>query len=90
VKFLYSEKFNRKINVIAKSNRDLAKEVFELIELLNDDPYNPGLRLHKLRNDFEEYWSISAGDNLRIVFYYIEDTIVLFDIGGHEEVYEEN
>ena len=33
------------------------------------------------------YWSISIKGNLRIIFEYIENGIILLDIGTHDDVY---
>jgi addiction module RelE/StbE family toxin len=90
VKVLYSARFKKKLKNLIKSRRELGAEIGEIIQLLLDDPKNLGLRLHKLNDDLGEYWSVAVNDDLRIVFYYLGNTVVLLNIGTHEEVYKMN
>ena len=85
-----SSRFRKRLKEIAKGNRERQKEIREVIKLLESNPEYPGLRLHQTRHNYEEYWSISLADDLRIVFYYFGENIVLVDIGSHQKVYEEN
>lgn len=90
MKALYSSKFKSKLKLIARGNRELAMEIGEVVQLLLDDPNNPGLRVHKLSGDHDEHFSASVGENIRIIFYYMGGNIVLVNIGTHEEVYRMN
>ena len=73
-----------------KDNKVRQKEIREVIKLLESNPEYRGLRLHRTRHNYEEYWSISLTDDIRIIFQYSDKNIILINIGKHEEVYEEN
>lgn len=63
---------------------------WESIELFTIDPFNPGLRTHKLTGQLKDLWSFSINYNVRAVFYFTKDNprkAVLIDIGTHDEVY---
>lgn len=90
MKILYTSRFKKKLRNLIKGKQELSIEVGEIVQILLDDPKNIGLRVHKLKNDLREYWSVAVHDDLRILFYYSENTIVLTSIGSHEEVYKMN
>ena len=79
----YSQKFGKLI----KRNPDLSKNVDKKLQLLIADRNYPSLRLHKIEMVGEAVWSISVNLKLRILFSYVADGILLFDIGSHDEVY---
>jgi len=47
------------------------------------------LRLHKLKGELKEYYSVSVDKNYRIIleFMITEQGVILLDIGSHDEVY---
>jgi mRNA-degrading endonuclease YafQ of YafQ-DinJ toxin-antitoxin module len=59
------------------------------VRLLQQNPYHPSLRLHKLQGDLKEYFSVSLDMEYRIImdFIIIDEQIYLIDIGSHDEVY---
>lgn len=77
----------RKFRKLVKRNPDLGDKVDRKLQLLVADRNYPGLRLHKIEMVGEAVWSISVDLKLRILFSYVEDGILLFDIGDHNEVY---
>ena len=60
---------------------------------LVDDPFSASLDTHKLKGVLAGLWACSAAYDCRIVFEFIRsegqpnETILLIDIGSHEEVY---
>jgi len=58
-----------------------------------NDPFDPGLRTHKLRGQLEGLWACWVEYDCRVVFAFetdpqgSEDMIVLIDIGTHDQVY---
>jgi mRNA-degrading endonuclease YafQ of YafQ-DinJ toxin-antitoxin module len=67
----------------------LLKKYEKTIVLLGENPYHPSLRLHKLRGELKEYYSVSIDMEYRIIldFVVIDKKIFLLDIGSHSEVY---
>ena len=79
----YIRRFKKQV----KKNRSIGNQVDKKIVLFLQDKNHPSLRLHKLSGQFENMWSISINDSIRILFHYVDDGIVLGDIGSHDEVY---
>lgn len=61
------------------------------LELLEADPSNPRLKVHKLHGPLQGSWACTAGPDLRIVFRYVQhegsEAILLETVGTHDEVY---
>jgi len=61
--------------------------------LLEENPFDPSLKSHKLTNNLSQYWSCSVNYDYRIIFTFSVDNItqetliILVDIGSHDEVY---
>ena len=72
---------------LTKKNPQLVEKIKEKVSLFQIDPTYPSLRLHKLAGKEIEQWSISISSNIRVVFQYTTDGILLTDIGSHDEVY---
>ena len=51
------------------------------------DPQDPLLRTHKLNGDLDDYWAFSVDRNLRVLFRWDGDIVVLLTLGSHDEVY---
>ncbi len=80
-----SDRFEKKLKKLVKSNRPLKSQVNKTIKELSCDIEHPSLRLHKLVG--RNYWSVSVNKSVRIVLRWNEDKLYLLDIGKHEEVY---
>lgn len=61
----------------------------ESIHLLQIEPYNPSLKNHPLHGEQIGLRAISAGGDLRLVFYEINEykKVVFLRVGTHEQVY---
>jgi mRNA-degrading endonuclease YafQ of YafQ-DinJ toxin-antitoxin module len=70
-----------------KHNVEKERTVKVRIEQFRLNPKNPLLRVHKLKGYKEDTWSFSVGYNLRILFTKKDNTVLLVDIGTHDEVY---
>jgi mRNA interferase YafQ len=59
--------------------------------MLCENPYSYALSTHKLSGEFREFLSCKCGYDCRIVFSIKNidgvDSIILIDIGKHEDVY---
>ncbi|MFB2878745.1 type II toxin-antitoxin system YafQ family toxin [Floridanema aerugineum] len=60
---------------------------------MENDPFTPSLKSHKLTGSLEGLWSCSVAYDCRIIFTFSQDedsqesVIVLVDIGSHDEIY---
>lgn len=72
---------------ITKKNKLVSIQAQEALRQFIQDPKTPSLRLHRLKGKQFDNWSISVSSNIRILFTYIKDGILLIDMGTHDEVY---
>jgi mRNA interferase YafQ len=85
--------FKRSFKRLTRKNPQLQDRILDVLELLSNDPFTPSLKSHKLSGKLEGFWSCSVGYDCRIIFTFRtdattgEDSIVLVDIGSHDEVY---
>lgn len=83
----YSQYFIKRYRKITKKNQQLKQSIKKVINQFIKSPRHPTLHLHKLKGKMVDDWSISVEANMRIIFTYIKDGILLVDIGSHDEVY---
>lgn len=58
------------------------------LKLFLQEPLNPQLRIHPLKGKFFGYWSMNISGDLRALYYYEGDTVVVFAlIGTHSQLY---
>jgi addiction module RelE/StbE family toxin len=88
-KIIITDDFYKKAKKIFKKHKDIINRYQKTLELLENNPYHPSLRLHKLQGKLFEYYSVSITMEYRIIIdFIIEDgQIILVDIGSHDEVY---
>jgi mRNA interferase YafQ len=76
---------------LVKKHPQAAEGLRSTLEMLAEDAFNPRLRTHKLKGEFESSWACNAGYDLRIVFEFIQheeaEAILLLTVGTHDEVY---
>ena len=86
-------KFKRSFNKFVKRNTKLQQQIEETLSKMESDLFEHSLGTHKLCGELEGLQSCSCGYDCRIVFSVQQDkmtkteTIVLLDIGTHDEVY---
>jgi addiction module RelE/StbE family toxin len=89
----WSSRFTRSFAKKTKQREDVRKKIVDIMRLLEENPFQPILKTHKLRGIFDGSFACSVEYDLRIVFDFVknpvtsEDEILLIDIGSHEEVY---
>ncbi len=59
------------------------------IKLLQTNPTHPSLRMHKLQGKMKQFYSVSIDMKYRVVvdFIVVDKTIIMIDIGSHDDVY---
>lgn len=78
------ESYERKLGNFLK-HPELIKPYSKTLQLLEIDPYHPSLRLHTLKGNLKDRYSVSINMKYRIVIdFIIEDKqITLTNIGNH-------
>ena len=93
MKLVAHKSFKRAFKKLIKKNPQLQDKVLGILDLLENDPFTPSLKSHKLTGDLDRYWSCSVNYDCRIIFTFSQDEhseetlIILVDIGSHDEVY---
>ena len=88
-KLLETKSYIKKIKKFLKKHPNLFRKYEKTIYILEQNPFHPSLRLHKLQGDLKEFYSVSIDLEYRIIidFIIIDKQIFLIDIGSHDEVY---
>ena len=83
--FRYLPKFKKQF---AKLTPKLQMQFGERVKLFQTDPTNIQLRIHPLKGQFAGYWSMNISGDLRALYYYEGDEVILFAlIGTHSQLY---
>jgi addiction module RelE/StbE family toxin len=72
---------------LTKRNSSLDPQLSKVLETLENDPFAPSLKTHKLKGNLAGLYACSLTHDLRIIFELISNTVHLIDIGTHDEVY---
>jgi len=93
MKIVAEKRFKKAFKRVIKKNPLLKNKVLETIDLLENDPFTPSLKSHKLTGNLANLWSCSVTYDYRIIFTFTQDidspdmVLILIDIGSHDEVY---
>lgn len=89
----WSSSFKRAFKKTVKNAPELTEKITAAIKLLEQNPFDPKLKSHKLTGILQDNWACSAAFDLRIIFTFVqnpstsETEILLINVGTHEEVY---
>ena len=90
-KLIWTPKFLKSAENIITRHPELSESFKQRIRMLEDNPFNPALRTHKLKGPLSGYYACSLNYNYRIVFEIekreSDELIILIQIGTHDEVY---
>ena len=88
----FSPACKKRLLSLKAKNRVLFNKATKQVKLFQLNPDHPSLRLHKLKGNLENTWSISISRSIRMVFYYRlknkQKRAVFITIGTHDEVYQ--
>jgi mRNA-degrading endonuclease YafQ of YafQ-DinJ toxin-antitoxin module len=88
IRIHWDDSFRRSYRRRIKGNPDLERHFRQSVELFAAHPHHPRLRTHKLSGTLKDLWAFSCGYDCRVVFTFLaERTVLLIDIGSHDEVY---
>jgi addiction module RelE/StbE family toxin len=88
-KLLISDEYKKKLTKFLKKHSNMLDRYSKCLFILEQDPYHPSLRIHKLKGRLAEFYSISINMEYRVIIDFIikDDEIILVDIGTHDDVY---
>ena len=89
MKLRKTERYASKEKKFFKKHPDLVTKYGDVLEKLSFDIFEPSLKLHRLKGSLSDYHAVSLTYEYRIVLMIqiINDEIVLFNIGTHNDVY---
>jgi len=78
----------KKLREIRRKDKPLFLRIQKQLKLFQINPRHNSLRLHKLRGELKNAWSISIDKNYRLLYIEDEKSVYFFDIGTHDQVYK--
>ena len=86
---IQTEKYKKRAIKFFKKHKTLLPKYEKCIAHLESNPFHPSLRLHKLKGELRDFYSVSIDMEYRIIidFVIVDDRIILIDIGSHDEIY---
>ncbi len=89
IKILTTKTYEKQFAKFKKQHPELKNQYVKTIELLEQNPYHPSLRLHKLQGNLQEFYSVSLNMKFRILLDFIiqDEKIILLNIGSHDNLY---
>ena len=92
-KLVWDSSFRRAFKGRTRNDLALQTRIFDTLDQLVADPFQPMLRTHKLKGNLAGMWACWVEYDCRILFLFARDTegtedvIVLVDLASHDEVY---
>lgn len=85
----YTKQYEKRLFKFLKRHREIVEKYKKTILLMEQNPFHPSLRLHKLSGKLEELHSVSIDMQYRITieFYIKDNRIIPVNIGTHDDVY---
>ncbi|MBW4692333.1 MAG: type II toxin-antitoxin system mRNA interferase toxin, RelE/StbE family [Lyngbya sp. HA4199-MV5] len=84
----FSTSFRRAFKKRIRGNAELEARFWQKVEQFTIDPFDQGLKTHKLSGKLKEMWSFSIDYDERVLFYFTENGNVVFvDIGSYDQLY---
>ena len=82
-----SGSFNKKLGEFLSNHPELQIKTKRTLELLAKDVFYPLLKTHKLSGTLKIFYSANINYQYRIVFLFDKESVILVNIGSHDEVY---
>ncbi len=86
---VYTDSYIKRASRFVKKHPDLIPQYQKILKLLEINPNHPSLRLHPLKGNLKNLYSVSINISYRITleFFITEKEIILVNVGHHEEIY---
>lgn len=83
----YHKNFKKHFKLRIEPEPSLDQNFRERLELFLNNSMDPTLKDHPLKGEKSTYRSFSITGDIRVVYKKVEDGIMLYDIGSHNQVY---
>ena len=85
----FADGYEKRAIKFLKKHKGIYSKYKKTIELLQNNPTHPSLRLHKLQGKMSPFSSVSIDMKYRVIidFIMIDGVIILVDIGSHDDFY---
>ena len=82
---IFTDSYQKLAEKWLKKHPDLKSKYYDTIQLLEINPFHNSLRLHKLKGEISEFFSVSIDIRYRIIVDFIIDgkNIIPLNIGDH-------
>jgi len=89
INLVWDPAFKRSYKKRIATDAILKEEFWDTLELFVMTPFDPHLKTHKLTGKLLGLWAFSVAHDCRVVFKFYNDnkSVLLIDIGTHDEVY---
>ena len=86
---VFTESYIKRAKRFAKRHPELRSQYEKTLLLLEQNPFHPSLRLHSLTGRLSGLHSVSINVTYHLTLELLihDETIVLINVGSHEEVY---
>ena len=86
---VFTEQYTRRAGRFLKRHPDLKPQYLKTLQLLEANPFHPGLRLHALGGRLAGLHSVSINLSYRITLELLisEEEIIPVNVGNHDVVY---
>lgn len=86
-KITFDPIFIKELKKISKKDKKLYQQIVKQLDVFSQNPNHPSLRLHKLKGQLKQVWSLSINRSYRILF--VDDyEYYFFSLGTHDQVYQ--
>ena len=87
IEFIWDESFKRKYKKLTHYDSNFKSIFWKKFKKFSENPNAPTFKTHKLSGKLSNCYSATFEYDCRIIFQYIDsNTILLIDIGSHDEV----
>jgi len=93
MRLVWSQTFVRAYKRQTRRNPKLRERILHTLQLLEQDPFHPALRSHKLKGELAGVWACVIDYDNRLLFEFVENPetgekeLFLITLGTHDAVY---
>lgn len=81
------DKFIKSAKKFLKKHPNLVDKFKQVVQKLENDPFEPSLKLHKLQGNLEKFHAVCLTYEYCVILVIVNKQIILVDIGTHDDVY---
>lgn len=85
--FSFSTELTSNLKKLKQKQPLLFKKIQKQLKTFKENIKHPSLRIHKLKGNLADTWSISIEGNMRLIYTIKNNEAIFFKIGNHDEVY---